>query len=666
MVLLLNSFGAAIHFHHSVCMKKNFLNILCLCFFSCTWVFAQPEPQHSVWHGFVKHNFVFEGRNAHIVMPPKPLSGNPWVWRANLPDWHIEIDSILLSRGFYIGYIDCNDMYGNSEAMQLWDRFYDYLVNEKQFSARPALAGVSWGSLYVYGWAKRNPDKVSCIYAEAPVMSIANWVERRRGDSGEDDDLQKLLTAYHFTEEQATRYDDNPVDHLEGLAGFRVPVIHVVCERDRIVPVVDHTVVFETNYKKLGGKVQVDYMTDGITFNGHHFTIHEPQRYADFIFGHSWPVKRILKSEAFVYEYGNLNNTLRKLEHEKKLTVAFLGGSITQGKGWRDKVVRYLKETYPEVSFHFIQAGVASLGSVPHAFRLQRDVLDKDRIDLLFVEAAVNDWANQTPEAQQKRAMEGIVRHALTYNPDMDIVVMAFADEDKLEAYQQGRIPVQVSVHESVAVQYHLPFINLAKEVEQRIANGEFTWKDDFRDLHPSPFGQEIYFQTIKTLWKNSVRHYQPGQNFERLLPPAQNVGLYDRGKYESIDKAVRLRRFSVIPDWQPKDGKPVRPGFVHVPVLAGETAGASFTFRFRGNAVGIAIVSGPDAGIIRYKIDGNTLKTVDLYTQWSKGLHLPWYVVLGDNLTDKEHQVEIEILRQKNELSLGNACRIVHFLVNE
>lgn len=629
-------------------------------------VFAQPEQQGSVWHGFVKHSFVFDGRKAHIVKPVEALPGNPWVWRAYFPDWHIEMDSILVSRGFHIGYIDCSDMYGNPEAMLVWDRFYDYLVNEKQFSAKPALEGVSRGGLYVYGWAKRNPDKVSCIYAEAPVMSIARWVERRRGGTGENDALQKLLTAYHFTEEQAVGYDDNPVDHLEGLAGFKVPVIHVVCEQDSIVPVVDHTAIFEANYKKLGGNVQVDYMTDGITFNGHHFTINDPQRYADFIIQNSWPVKQILKSEAFVFDYGNVNNALRKLGNEKELTVAFLGGSITQGKGWRDKVVRYLKETYPEVSFHFIQAGVASLGSVPHAFRLQRDVLDKGRVDLLFVEAAVNDWANQTPETQQRRAMEGIIRHALTYNPDMDIVVMAFADEDKLEVYQEGRIPVQVSVHESVAAQYHLAFINLAKEVEQRIANGEFTWKDDFRDLHPSPFGQEIYFQTIKALWKKSVEHYHPEQKHETPLPPVQNAGLYDRGKYESVDKAIRLKQFSVIPDWQPGDGKPVRPGFVNVPVLAGERAGASFTFRFRGNAVGIAIVSGPDAGMIRYKIDGKTSKTIDLYTQWSKSLHLPWYLVLGDNLTDKEHRVEIEILPQKNELSLGTACRIVHFLVNE
>lgn len=655
-----------IQFHYSVSMKRIIPKIFGLCFFCSVTVFAQQQQQESEWHGFVRESFLFQGRKAQVVKPDHTLQGNPWVWRAYFPDWHIEMDSILLRRGFHIAYIDCSDMYGNAESMQVWDNFYDYLTNEKQLSKKPALEGVSRGGLFIYGWAKRNPDKVSCIYAEAPVMNITQWAEKAKEIGEKKEALTKLLKAYQFSVDQLNDYKDNPIENLEGLAGFKIPVVHVVCEKDSVVPVMNNTRIFEANYKKLGGNVQVDYMTEEITFNGHHFRINDPGHYADFIMQNSWPVKQNLENKKFIHEFGSLNNCLLKLNKEKALTVAFMGGSITQGRGWRGKVMQYLNELYPQVNFHFIQAGIASLGSVPHAFRLQRDVLDSGKIDVLFLEAAVNDWANNTPEVQQKRAMEGIVRHALTNNPYMNVIIMAFADESKVEDYQQGRIPKEVKVHEDISSLYHLPFMNLAREVEQRIAHREFTWKEDFKDLHPSPFGQEIYFQTIKTLWRNAIKKYEGQALSAAVLPPVETEGVYDRGKYESVDKAVRLKQFSVIPDWQPGDGKPVRPGFVNVPVLAGEEAGASFTFRFRGNAVGIATVSGPDAGMIRYKIDGKASKTVDLYTQWSKSLHLPWYLVLGDNLTDKKHKVEIEILAQKNKLSLGNACRIVHFLVNE
>ena len=49
---------------------------------------------------------------------------------------------------------------------------------------------------------------------------------------------------------------------------------------------------------------------------------------------------------------------------------------------------------FPDTKFEFINAGIGSMGSVPHAFRLERDVLAKGPVDLLFVEAAVNDSSN--------------------------------------------------------------------------------------------------------------------------------------------------------------------------------------------------------------------------------------------------------------------------------
>lgn len=56
-----------------------------------------------------------------------------------------------------------------------------------------------------------------------------------------------------------------------------------------------------------------------------------------------------------------------------------------------DAVTRYLQQRFPDTKFDFIAAGIPSLGSVPHAFRLETDVLARGPLDLLFVEAAVND-----------------------------------------------------------------------------------------------------------------------------------------------------------------------------------------------------------------------------------------------------------------------------------
>ncbi len=63
---------------------------------------------------------------------------------------------------------------------------------------------------------------------------------------------------------------------------------------------------------------------------------------------------------------------------------------------------------------------------------------------------------------------------------------------EKLKDYERGKIPVTVNNHELIASYYHLPSVNLAKEVFDKIKAGEFSWAKDFKDVHPSPFGQNI------------------------------------------------------------------------------------------------------------------------------------------------------------------------------
>ena len=100
--------------------------------------------------------------------------------------------------------------------------------------------------------------------------------------------------------------------------------------------------------------------------------------------------------------------------------------------------------------------------------------------------------------------------------------------------------------------------------------------------------------------------------------------------------------------------------------MLVSESAGSSFEFDFKGRGVGIAIISGPDAGKISYSIDGKKAQTLDLFTQWSTQLHLPWYLMLNDELSPGKHSLKLSVVPDKNEKSIGNACRVVYFLVNE
>ncbi|RPE12175.1 SGNH/GDSL hydrolase family protein [Chitinophaga lutea] len=624
---------------------------------------AQSSETTVDWKGFKKVKFRFADRDAFYVMPRQPLPGNPWVWRAHFPDWHTEMDSILLTRGFHVAYVNTNNLFGHPQAMQVWDAFYAYMTGTKQMAPKVALEGVSRGGLYVYGWAKRNPGKVACIYAEAPVCDPKSWPGGKGRGKGAPDQWAQWLQLFGKTEATAGDYTDIPLKDLAGLAAFKVPVLHVIGLHDSIVPAEENTFPLIQEYTRLGGPATVIPMTRGEqNLAGHHFYIEQPAQLADFIERHSVPVSRPLGSSAYIERNASLNRAFQKFRQTKTGTVAFLGGSITYNKGWRNKVSQYLEESFPGTTFTFIAAGIPSLGSTPHAFRFHRDVLGKGTPDLLFVEAAVNDRGNGFSETAQVRALEGILRQLYRQNPAAATVMMAFSDPHKNADYDAGKEPVEVAVHKKVAKHYGASFINLSREVYDRIKAGEFTWAYDFKDLHPSPFGQEIYFRTMKTmLQEQPATAAAPGAMPARLNPFA-----YDNGRYHAVQEAAQLKGFRVVDSWKPADEAGTRDGFVNIPVLEGQQPGATFELTFKGRGIGLAVLAGPDAGTIRYRIDGKPARTLSLHTQWSKRLHLPWYLMLDDELAPGKHRLQVEILQEHDPAATGTACRIAHFLVNE
>lgn len=369
----------------------------------------------------------------------------------------------------------------------------------------------------------------------------------------------------------------------------------------------------------------------------------------------------------FYHLRNGISHFYKKLHSGKEVTVAFLGGSITYNPGWRPMVCDYLRERYPDVKFHFISAGIPSLGSLPHAFRLQRDVLDSGKVDLLFLEAAVNDRVNGTDSLTQVRDLEGIVRHAKKNNPLMDMILMEFADPYKNKDYSDGKIPVEVTNHELVADHYHLPSINMAKAVHDKIANHEFSWAGDFKDLHPAPFGQHLYFESIKSLLSDALKGYlSASAKPVTRLPSPLDEGSFNNGIYLDVNNARYQAGWQLVANWSAADSAGTRLGFVHIPVLANTATDQELVLPFRGTAVGIAVVSGPDAGIISWRIDKSPEKTTDLFTQWSPGLHLPWYVLLASALAPGNHLLYIKVTKDHHNKSKGGACRIVHFLVNK
>jgi len=630
-----------------------------------------PSAYRSLWFGFERLDFEVDGRKCLLVLPKQAAPGNPWIWRTEFFGHEPQADLALLGKGFHAAYMDVQNMYGAPVAMAHMDAFYSYLTSKRRLAQKVVLEGFSRGGLFAFNWAARNPGRVACLYVDAPVCDFKSWPGGKGRGKGSPADWERLKKVYGLSEEEAVRYPLNPVDNLRPLAAAKIPLLHVCGETDTVVPIEENTRLVEKRYRQLGGEI----MVISKPFCEHHpHSLKEPAPIVDSILRHTpgmTPPDARPPATPYGYDYyvlrGGLANCRVRFEREHEGRVAFLGGSITEGGAWRDMVSRELQRRFPRTRFDFINAGIASLGSTPGAFRFARDVLARGRVDLLFAEAAVNDETNGQTPREALRGMEGIVRHARLANPAMDIVLLHFVDPEKMAVIRRGATPAVIESHEKVADHYAAPSIDLAREVTERIHAGEFTWEKDFRDLHPSPFGHGVYFRSIQRLFDAAWKGRLPaGAAVEPYpFPEPLDAKSYFRGRLVELTAATIELGWKLDPKWHPADKAGTRAGFVDVPALVAERPGATLRLKFTGTAVGIFVAAGPDAGTVEFSIDAGPAQTRNLFTPWSAGLHLPWAQVLATDLAPGPHEMQLHVAPTADPKSKGHAVRIIHFLAN-
>ncbi|HEY1494119.1 MAG TPA: hypothetical protein VGF49_06230, partial [Candidatus Solibacter sp.] len=106
---------------------------------------GQTAPSPSLWNGYEKREFTFEGHAAYLVLPRIAAAGKPWFWRARFPDYQPRPALGLLSKGYHLAYLDLPNIFGNPAAVAAWESFYDHVVLTFGLSHTMSLEGISRG-----------------------------------------------------------------------------------------------------------------------------------------------------------------------------------------------------------------------------------------------------------------------------------------------------------------------------------------------------------------------------------------------------------------------------------------------------------------------------------------------------------------------------------------
>lgn len=213
---------------------------------------------------------------------------------------------------------------------------------------------------------------------------------------------------------------------------------------------------------------------------------------------------------------------MRKAESGEPVTIACLGGSITQGtisagsddsaleskKCYADLFFQWWETAYPDTEFTYINAGLGATDSYLGVHRVKQDVLDADP-DLVLVEFSVNDESSTTA----KRNYDNLVRRILLsdHHPAVMLLFMGQADGRSAQ-----------DIHSLIGFNYQLPMVSYINVINRMMEENAYTAKQLSGDTtHPSALGHAI---TGEILWKYLNNVYAQQESFGEPKPFTQNT----------------------------------------------------------------------------------------------------------------------------------------------
>ncbi len=233
-----------------------------------------PGAPRKDLNAYKKDAFEIDGRKAHVTRPEKAAPGNPWMWRTRFYGAFPAADEALLARGWHIGWIEVGNEFGGPKAITAFDAFYKHATERLGLNKKPIMEGFSRGGLPATNWAIANPEKVSGIYIDSPVLDIRSWPKPAGGKTWEH-----CMQAHGLTPETADSWK-GPLDNLKPLADAKIPVLTVCGGADPVVPFVENSGILEKRYNELGGPITVIVKLNG----GHHpHSLHDPSPIVEWV-----------------------------------------------------------------------------------------------------------------------------------------------------------------------------------------------------------------------------------------------------------------------------------------------------------------------------------------------------------------------------------------------
>lgn len=285
--------------------------------------------------------------------------------------------------------------------------------------------------------------------------------------------------------------------------------------------------------------------------------------------------------EASVVNRGNqtrLKEVFRRAKNGEKLTLGFLGGSITQGSlatrpelCYAYHVYEWWCNTFPEAEFVYVNAGIGATDSQFGCARADSDLLSF-KPDFVIIEFSVNDSAN----THFMETYEGLVRK-ICGNECKPAVLLVHN-----VCYDNGS-NAQL-VHSRIGRYYELPAVSMQSSIYPELLAGRLenrTITPD--DLHPNDLGHELVASVIIKFLEGVLTDMDKEEKEAAFREQPLTVNAYEKSvRYRNDNSMPLLKGFQ-------KDCEPQK--VITDIFKKGWTAsekGASITFEVEGSCIGV------------------------------------------------------------------------------
>ena len=292
------------------------------------------------------------------------------------------------------------------------------------------------------------------------------------------------------------------------------------------------------------------YLNDG-------FSAPEPELEETVDFACSEYQEMLQKSVMQLGNNARLKSAIDRAKQGEDITIAFIGGSITQGAGavpintkcyaWRtfEGFCRLAGKGVDE-NIHYIKAGVGGTPSELGMIRYERDVCRNGAVtpDIVVVEFAVNDEGDETKGV----CYESLVRKILAAEnkPAVILLFAVFANDWNL----QERLCV-------IGERYHLPMVStrdcVVDQFYKKAGAGRVVTKNQFfyDCFHPTNIGHQIMSDGLLSLLQKIDKSPMEEDILNLSTVPAvigdtfEQVWLYDRNSKVDSVKILSTGDFS-------------------------------------------------------------------------------------------------------------------------